>query len=269
MHYLGAVKREDLEDCGLRVELNARHLLLVLLAQQQQKFEAAEANLPDIETANTRVARMYRKGVHEAILSTIEELVSSVQKLCALGCDLVANDSHALPKYIMAGGMPCNTASSETDTEDSSRSKRARVESSLEQFLSTVLITEAAFESDSEFALAAAQVDVDEDTLLALFVIRLLHNPSSAWHAAIKRLEDFKHPMLVAGQSEEYAEMLMELYEIHEALFPVLSETFPEVFPAEQFSLDGFLWAAGVVSALDVRVVVRSDGAAAGGLCVV
>ncbi|KAJ1950437.1 hypothetical protein EC988_004387, partial [Linderina pennispora] len=54
MHYLGAAQREDLDDCGLRVELNARHLLLLLLGQQRCKFEAVEANLPNIDTENTR-----------------------------------------------------------------------------------------------------------------------------------------------------------------------------------------------------------------------
>ncbi|KAJ1940031.1 hypothetical protein EC988_007152, partial [Linderina pennispora] len=145
----------------------------------------------------------------------------------------------------------CDVVQQQDNTTDSSSNKRARTESPVEQFIDTAVITEESFVGDAAFAEAAEQVDVDEDTLLALFLIRTLFDPASVWHAAVKRLEEFKHPMLVAEQSEQYADMLMELYEIHSALFPVLSETFADVFDAGQFSLDRFLWAAGVVSALD------------------
>ncbi|KAJ1718369.1 hypothetical protein LPJ53_006555, partial [Coemansia erecta] len=78
----------------------------------------------------------------------------------------------------------------------------------------------------------------------------------SLWHARVRRLEGFAYPM-----DEE------ELEDVHAALFPLLSEHFPEVFPAEEYSLERFVWAAKVVEAFRVDVPLRSQGESVEGVC--
>ncbi|KAJ2696215.1 hypothetical protein H4R19_005765 [Coemansia spiralis] len=54
---------------------------------------------------------------------------------------------------------------------------------------------------------------------------------------------------MLASGSDEHVETLMEMGEIHDALFPLLSGHFPDVFPPAGFTAELFLWAAGIVEA--------------------
>ncbi|KAJ2740106.1 hypothetical protein GGI20_005981 [Coemansia sp. BCRC 34301] len=270
LHYIGqGVDRELLEHTGLRNELRARFLLMFLLKKKLQALEDSATDLPaEATTANAQIALAYRTEIEEILRTTIAGLRTAEQDLMARACRLFEGGSHELPRYICA-------EKAEADVTCPS-AKRARADASpSEQFVSSVLVTSESFASDEAFLDAAEQVDIDEDVLLTLFLLRARMVPSSPWHAAIRRLDGFKHPMLLFEQDgsmgEAYGETLVEMGEIHDSLFPLLTEHFGDVFPAEHFALDRFLWASGIVDAFRVAVPPRctSGNCEVEGICLI
>ncbi|KAJ2906983.1 hypothetical protein GGI21_003973, partial [Coemansia aciculifera] len=259
LHYIGQdADRELLEHPGFRNELRARLLLMSLLEKKLQAFEDAATDLPaEATTTNAQVALVYRTEIGEILHTAIADLKDAEQDIMARACQLFESDSHGLPRYICA-------EKPEVDTTSPS-AKRVRTGASpSEQFISSVLVTSESFASDEAFLDATEQVDIDEDVLLALFLLRARMMPSSPWHVAIGRLDVFKHPMLLIEQEstggEAYGEMLMEMGEIHDSLFPLLTEHFGDVFPADHFTIDKFLWASGIVEAFRIAVPPRCTG---------
>ncbi|KAJ2475152.1 hypothetical protein EV174_005380, partial [Coemansia sp. RSA 2320] len=256
VYFIGAVGREHLEYVGLRNELRARFLLHFLLDKKLRALEESGAELPPADSENALVALAYRSEIEEILSSTIASLELAEQELMAQACRLFADGSHALPRYMGAVELP----GAEAAVANAAKRARASTTSS-EQFSTTVLLSSESFASDPEFLDAVEQVDVDEDVLLALFLLRAHMEPSSPWHAAARRLDAFKHPMLLfeqdAGVGEEYGEMFMEMGETYDSLFPLLTEHFADVFPASHFTVDKFLWAAGIVEACRVVVPAR------------
>ncbi|KAJ2856476.1 Histone-lysine N-methyltransferase setd3 [Coemansia erecta] len=109
---------------------------------------------------------------------------------------------------------------------------------------------------------ASSEMDVDPDVTLALFVVRVLTTAGTPWHDAVVRLHTvFRHPMMSTDQHcvDAYGEMLVEMGEIYDDLFPLLSDHFPEVFPIDAFTAERFVWAAAVVESFRVEVSVRSE----------
>ncbi|KAJ1661960.1 hypothetical protein EV178_006277 [Coemansia sp. RSA 1646] len=274
---------------GLRIELRARYLLehLVGIKQAQllkHSLRKTHKNADDGDTMseNARLALIYRNELEDILATTLSNLRAAVDELALFSCDLVDETAHALPMYVLPGGralpqlpgdaeqMPVRppTPSFDTRSGESSQglepdAKRARVSAktdATERLVKSALLTTESFAQDTAFAEAADQVDIDDDVLLLLFLVRVAGTPKSSWHAATKRLEGFRHPMLLLREQMEnddgnrstagldrFAVMLDELCEIHGSLFPLLSTHFPDVFPADLFSLDRFLWAAGIV----------------------
>ncbi|KAJ1669233.1 hypothetical protein GGF38_002413, partial [Coemansia sp. RSA 25] len=270
LHYMGQdINRELLEHTGLRNELRARFLLMFLLEKKLQALEDADAGLPtEATTENAQMALAYRTEIGEILRTTIADLKTAEQDIMARACRLFESESHDLPRYICAESLEVDA------TSPSAKRVRAGATPS-EQFISSVLITSESFSSDEAFLDATEQVDIDEDVLLALFLLRARMISSSPWHAAIRRLDGFKHPMLICEQDssagEEYGEMLMEMGEIHDSLFPLLTEHFGDVFPAEHFTIDRFLWASGIVEAFRVAVPPRcaSGDCEVEGICLI
>ncbi|KAJ2484423.1 hypothetical protein IWW47_005677, partial [Coemansia sp. RSA 2052] len=217
LHYTGQdIDRELLENTGLRNELRARFLLMFLLKKKLQVLEDADADLPaEATTENAQVALAYRTEIGEILRTTIADLKTAEQDIMARACRLFESESHDLPRYICAEWPEVDATSPSA--------KRVRADATpSEQFISSVLITSKSFSSDEAFLDATEQVDIDEDVLLALFLLRARMISSSPWHASIRRLDGFKHPMLIFEQDssmrEAYGEMLMEMGEIHDSL---------------------------------------------------
>ncbi|KAJ2685078.1 hypothetical protein IWW39_004520 [Coemansia spiralis] len=255
------VDRDLLDHVGLRNELRARFLLMYLLEKKLSVLESSVATVPtNATTPNARVALAYRTEVGDILRSTIAHLQSAELDVMARASRLFESGGHELPRYICAEKPQLAVAPS----------KRARTDTTpSEQFLG-VLITSESLASDQAFHEASEQIDVNEDVLLTLFLLRARMLPSSPWHAAIRRLEGFKHPMLLFEQ-DVYGEMLEEMAEIHESLFPLLTEHFGDVFPPEHFTVDRFLWASGIVEAFRVVVPPRctSGGSEVEGICLI
>ncbi|KAJ1648736.1 hypothetical protein LPJ64_000055 [Coemansia asiatica] len=262
--------RRTLEYVGLHNELRARHLLLFLVQKKLAGFELAEQKLgADPATENARVARMYRDEIGEILRATVERLRRDEHELMQFACDLKPGQQTAMPWYARGSNNLIETMS------DQPASKRARTASSdaeplsdqeaaeLEQrFLTTALITPESFAADPDFHEAISQMDVDPDVTLALFVVRVLTTAGTPWHDAVVRLHTvFRHPMMSTDQHcvDAYGEMLVEMGEIYDDLFPLLSDHFPEVFPIDAFTAERFVWAAAVVESFRVEVSVRSE----------
>ncbi|KAJ2490948.1 hypothetical protein IWW37_002727 [Coemansia sp. RSA 2050] len=267
LYFIGQdVDRDLLEHVGLRNELRARFLLMFLLEKKLTVFESSAASVPaKATTANAQVALAYRTEVGDILRSTITNLQTAEQDIMARACRLFESGGHELPRYICA----------ERPEQAAAGSKRARTDATpSEQFLG-MLITSESLASDQAFHEASEQIDVSEDVLLTLFLLRARMLPSSPWHAAIRRLDGFRHPMLLFEQGdsvdEVYGEMLAEVGELHDSLFPLLTEHFGDVFPAEHFTVDKFLWASGIVEAFRVVVPPRctSGGSEVEGICLV
>ncbi|KAJ2661709.1 hypothetical protein IWW48_002255 [Coemansia sp. RSA 1200] len=247
-------------------------------------------------TESARMALIYRGELEVILETTLKYLRAATDELALFVCGLFDEAAHALPVYVAPGArslpmLPggteqapvrpptpqppsspisdmCSRGNGRKQAEESEPdAKRARVASksdAAERLVRSVLLTTQSFAQDAEFAAAADQVEIDDDVLLSLFLVRVLGTPKSPWHTETKRLEGFKHPMLQLLRSQSaddeeggsdlseadrelFADTLEELCEIHESLFPLLSTHFPDVFPASQFSLDRFVWAAGIV----------------------
>ncbi|KAJ2377765.1 hypothetical protein IW150_001189, partial [Coemansia sp. RSA 2607] len=252
LHYAAQLEEGMLEFFGLCNELRARHLLLFLLEKKLAVFDAAEEGaLAAADSENARVARAYRSEIGLILRATIERLVADEQRLMRYACGLTDAQT-SLPWYARppsAEFIPPNTASQ----AESPAAKRPRTDiplAELEQnFVSHALLTTDSFACDEEFADALEQIDVEEDVALALFIVRALLCEQSACHARVKRLEHLACPM------DDY-----ELEDVHASLFPLLSEHFPEVFSEEEYSLERFVWAAGLVEAFKVEFQLRSSG---------
>ncbi|KAJ2221545.1 hypothetical protein EV180_004618 [Coemansia sp. RSA 518] len=261
---------------GLRIELRARFLLAFLL---RKKLDA----LPQIErvpsTENGRQAVLYRKEIESILRSTLSDLDKSESRLLACASKLFADDLHSLPRYVCDNGQQVETIDEQLNTsaedrlvaessdDQQSRSKKPRTVLPAQQFVDDVLVTEESFAHDADFLAAVEQVDIDEDVLLVLFILRIRMCSALPWHTAVQRLESFKHPMLVYDDpdtAEAYGEMMMEMGEVHDSLFPLLTEHFPDVFPPENFTTELFLWAAGVTESFRLEVPARCVDAADG-----
>ncbi|KAJ1761056.1 hypothetical protein LPJ58_001396 [Coemansia sp. RSA 1591] len=261
---------------GLRIELRARFLLAFLL---RKKLDA----LPQIEcvpsTENGRQAVLYRKEIESILRSTLSDLDKSESRLLACASKLFADDLHSLPRYVCDNGQQVDTIDEQLNTsaedrlvaessdDQQSRSKKSRTVLPAQQFVDDVLVTEESFAHDADFLAAVEQVDIDEDVLLVLFILRIRMCSALPWHTAVQRLESFKHPMLVYDDpdtAEAYGEMMMEMGEVHDSLFPLLTEHFPDVFPPENFTPELFLWAAGVTESFRLEVPARCVDAADG-----
>ncbi|KAJ2762649.1 hypothetical protein IWQ57_005748, partial [Coemansia nantahalensis] len=182
----------------------------------------------------------------------------------------VAGDSDGDAVPPVAGDSDDGSGSDDGSDDRSGRAaKRART---TPPPFATALLSLDSLGSDDEFAEAIEQVDVEEDVLLTLFVLRCRMRPESPWHAAVARLEGFSHPMLVSG-TEEHVKMMMDMGELHDTLFPLLSEHFPDVFPPASFTPELFLWAAGIVEACRLCLPAALAGASSDGeiegLCLV
>ncbi|KAJ2754879.1 hypothetical protein GGI19_002084 [Coemansia pectinata] len=265
LYYIGQdADRDLLEHVGLRNELRARFLLMFLLEKKLSVFESSVAGLPaEATTTNAQVALAYRTEIEDILRSTIANLQMAEQDIMARACRLFESEGHELPRYICA---------EKAATGPTSKRARADVRPS-EQFIDSVLITSESFATDQAFLEASELVDVNEDILLTLFLLRARMVPSSPWHAAIRRLDGFKHPMLLLEQNtgDMYGEMLAEIGEMHDSLFPLLTEHFGDVFPAEHFTVDKFLWASGIVEAFRVIVPPRctSGDCEVEGICLI
>ncbi|KAJ2800241.1 hypothetical protein H4R20_004132 [Coemansia guatemalensis] len=253
-----------LQPLGLRIELRARFLLARLLdGKLNMLLNAQPVDLP--ETENARLALQYRAELEDILRSTLEKLHRDEDSLMSFAHSLLENDRHALPSYMAEGAVALPIAANDAETEtgpEEQDAKRARATQPVQLFLEDVLVTlNHSLDRDPEFSQAVEQIDVDEDVLLTLFVLRCRAFPQSPWHFAVKRLESFKHPMLLLEEDpqalENYGEMMMEMGEIHDSLFPLLNEYFPEVFPIDQFSSELFLWAAGIVETCRVSLPAR------------
>ncbi|KAJ2866913.1 hypothetical protein GGH94_001184 [Coemansia aciculifera] len=268
LYYIGQdADRDLLEHVGLRNELRARFLLMFLLEKKLSVFESSVAGLPaEATTTNAQVAFAYRTEIEDILRSTIANLQTAEQDIMARACRLFESEGHELPRYI------CAEKPEKAATGPTSKRARADVRPS-EQFIDSVLITSESFATDQAFLEASELVDVNEDILLTLFLLRARMVPSSPWHAAIRRLDGFKHPMLLLEQNtgDMYGEMLAEIGEMHDSLFPLLTEHFGDVFPAEHFTVDKFLWASGIVEAFRVIVPPRctSGDCEVEGICLI
>ncbi|KAJ2812436.1 hypothetical protein H4S07_001402 [Coemansia furcata] len=245
------IDRDLLDNVGLRNELRARFLLMFLLEKKLSVLEDSAASLPtEATTSNAQMALAYRTEIEEILRSTIASLRLAEQNIMARACELFESGDHELPRYI------CAEKAEKTTTSSTSKQARADAAPS-EQFIGSVLITSESFATDQAFLEACEQVDIDEDVLLTLFLLRVRMMPSSPWHMAIRRLDGFKYPMLASEQRASMGDMLAEMGEIHDSLFPLLTEHFGDVFPAEHFTVDRFLWASGIVEAFRVVVPPR------------
>ncbi|KAJ2131187.1 hypothetical protein IW136_005368, partial [Coemansia sp. RSA 678] len=192
---------------------------------------------------------------------------------------LFADDLHLLPHYVCNNRQQVDTIDEQLSTnvkdqlvaessgDQPSRSKKSRTALPAQQFVENVLVTEESFAHDADFLAAVEQVDIDEDVLLVLFILRIRMCSALPWHTAVQRLESFQHPMLVyddPNTAEAYGEMMMEMGEVHDSLFPLLTEHFPDVFPPEHFTPELFLWAAGVTESFRLEVPARCVDAADG-----
>ncbi|KAJ2456090.1 hypothetical protein EV183_000433 [Coemansia sp. RSA 2336] len=237
---------------GLRLELGAQFMLALYM---ENKMALLLQEKPKEMTANARLALEYRQGIIDILQHAKSILETSILKLLEHGCQVFASDLHSLPSYICKDGRPLPL-----DVAEEGNRKRKRVDEdvdAVQSFIDTVLITEESFAKDPEFQTAAEQIDAEPDVLLTLFILRIRMCPNSPWHKAVVRLESFKHPMLAADDPETmemYGEMMMEMGEIHDMLFPTLTNIFPEVFVKEHFTADLFLWAAGVVESFQLQV---------------
>ncbi|KAJ2387379.1 hypothetical protein GGI23_006293, partial [Coemansia sp. RSA 2559] len=238
---------------------------------------------------NARMAAIYREELEDILATTLSNLRAASDELAQFACDLFSATEHALPTYVAAGARalpqlpgdveqmavrPPTPSSTSGESAHEPAAKRVRTGAkaeAAEQLAKAVLLTTQSFAQDSAFAEAAEQVDVDDEVLLSLFLVRVAATPESPWHAAAKRLEEFRHPMLLLppraqknddADLERFADALDELCEIHGALFPLLSTHFPGVFPAAAFTLDRFLWAAGIVDMFGLEY-----GSTTGGVC--
>ncbi|KAJ1822580.1 hypothetical protein LPJ56_000656 [Coemansia sp. RSA 2599] len=269
--------RRSLEYVGLHNELRARHLLLFLVQKKLEVFEQVEAQLADDpETENARVARVYRDEIGAILRATVRRLALDKQRLMAFACDLQPLTQTSMPWYARASDDDVAFVKPPTAEEsaDAPTPKRARTSSSASEdpesdelehrFLTTALITADSFALDEEFLEAISQVDVDSDVMLTLFVIRVMTTAGLLpWHEAVGRLEKtFRHPMMSVEDLdcvEMYGEMLVEMGEIYDSLFPLLSEHFPEVFPIDSFTAERFVWAAALVESFRVEVPVAGQ----------
>ncbi|KAJ2851776.1 hypothetical protein IWW36_000921 [Coemansia brasiliensis] len=250
-------KQEDedsaVTNLGLRLELGARFMLALHL---ENKIALLQQEKPKEMSANARLALEYRQGIVDILQYAQSELKLSILKLLGHACQVFTN-LHSLPSYICKDGQPLPL----DVIEDSSRKrKRADEVDLIQNFIDNVLITEESFAKDSEFQAAAEQIDAEPDVLLTLFILRIRMCPNLPWHKAVLRLEPFKHPMLAADNPdamEMYGEMMMEMGEIHDTLFPLLTNLFPKVFAKEYFTADLFLWAAGIVESFQLQVPAR------------
>ncbi|KAJ2028404.1 hypothetical protein GGI03_001668 [Coemansia sp. RSA 2337] len=270
LYYIGQEANHDLfEHVGLRIELRARFLLMFLLEKKLCVFENSVAGLPaKATTSNAQVALIYRTEIGDILRSTIYNLQVAEQDIMERACKVFEGGGHELPRYIYA------EKSESAATGPTSERACADIAPS-EQFTDSVLVTSESFATDQAFLEASEQIDVDEDVLLTLFLLRVHMVPSSPWHAALRRLDGFKHPMLLSEQNtdvgEMYGEMLVEIGEMHDSLFPLLTEHFADVFPAEHFTVDKFLWASGIVEAFRVIVPPRctSGDCEVEGICLI
>ncbi|KAJ2080123.1 hypothetical protein H4R24_003291 [Coemansia sp. RSA 988] len=253
---------------GLRIELRARFLLSRLLDGKLNTLNSESVDLS--QTENSKLALQYRIELEDILKTTLERLHKDEDTLMSFAHALHGRGHHTLPNYMAEGTVALPTDSSELEADTVSKeqdTKRARSTQPVQLFLDDVLVTlDHSLNCDPEFFQAVDQIDVDEDVLLTLFVLRCRAFPQSPWHVAVKRLVEFKHPMLLVEEDskalESYGEMMLEMGEIHDSLFPLLNEHFPEVFPIDRFSSELFLWAAGIVESCRVSLPARCVAAA-------
>ncbi|KAJ2357693.1 hypothetical protein IWW50_003979 [Coemansia erecta] len=273
-----------LDNLGLRIELRARFLLSFLLRKKLDALPQADECTP--MTENGRLAVHYRGEIAGILRSTLSDLHEAECRLLACASGMFADDLHSLPQFVCDNGQQLDAdaigaagdadAAEATEADEPAAAKKPRQDSAAQRFVDDVLVTDESIARDAAFAAAVDQIDVEADVLLTLFVLRIRMCPFLPWHACVRRLEPFKHPMLVREDPdaiESFGEMMMEMGEIHDSLFPLLTEHFPDVFPKEHFTPELFLWAAGVVESFRLSVPARCLGAADGddveGLCFV
>ncbi|KAJ2370087.1 hypothetical protein H4S01_000598 [Coemansia sp. RSA 2610] len=251
-----------LDDLGLRIELRARFLLAFLL---HKKLDALGQKESTLSTVNAQLALQYRTETEGILRSTLSALARAECRLLACASQIFADGLHAHPRYVSDNGQPSQTDAGASSNDEPTGSKKPKQPLAAQQFIDEVLLTEESFTSDPEFMDAVEQIDAEPDVLMTLFVLRIRASPESPWHAAVQRLGLFRHPMLVAEDADAglaYADMMLEMGEIHDSLFPLLTEHFPKVFPAEQFTPELFLWAAGLVESFRLSVPARCLDAA-------
>jgi hypothetical protein len=99
--------------------------------------------------------------------------------------------------------------------------------------------------------------ELDDDTVLLLYTIREAQRPESRFYPYFHLL-----PLQVSNGAQLPVQALLELEglpalqeivdarerlrALHEQLFPALSQQYPALFPADQFSLERFVWARAV-----------------------
>ncbi|KAJ2770777.1 hypothetical protein IWQ56_002038, partial [Coemansia nantahalensis] len=260
---------------GLRIELRARLLLAHLLRTKLQALRPVDA----VDTPGGRLAMQYRGEIRAMLQAILARVDGGVRRLLDVGSRAFAAGRHMLPGYMASDGdaVPpvagdSDDGSDSDDASDGGSGRAAKRARTAPPPFATALLSLDSLGSDDEFAEAIEQVDAEEDVLLTLFVLRCRMRPESPWHAAVARLEGFSHPMLVSG-TEEHVEMMMDMGELHDTLFPLLSEHFPDVFPPASFTPELFLWAAGIVEACRLCLPAALAGASSDGeiegLCLV
>ncbi|KAJ2721685.1 hypothetical protein GGI07_003800 [Coemansia sp. Benny D115] len=258
--------REVLGFVGLRNELRARHLLVFLLQKKLSVFEDGDASAAAAgDSINAQVARVYRAEIGSILRSTIAGLLADEHRLMRFACEVAGasepgrttlpwyarkciaeTDAAAVEEAVVPGFVDGGELCSVPQPADS-----------LAEFIGGVLISSQVFELDEAFEVAMEQVDFEPDIALTLFIVRCLVNDALPWHGLVKRLEEFKHPMLLGEAGFE--EMLTDAGEVYDSIFPLLSDHFPEVFPAKVFTLERFLWAVGIVETFSIDVPVRGE----------
>jgi hypothetical protein len=153
---------------------------------------------------------------------------------------------------------------------------------------SELISVEAAFAAGEWGEAVAAVGGIDEDTVLMLFLIHerqqqkedqeegRMSPTGSKWSPFFAQLEalsrrgeavnyppcawsDSERALLAHTEAGEIAtETSFGLEDLHAALFPALTETYPQHFPAETYSITAMRWAAGVLAACSVQLQLPS-----------
>ncbi|ORX88619.1 SET domain-containing protein [Basidiobolus meristosporus CBS 931.73] len=140
---------------------------------------------------------------------------------------------------------------------------------SLQHFLGTVITMEKVVSDREFFEVITNNIDgLDEETILALFIIRCSTNVDGRWYASLAKYQDFHDPNYsndlfetsAGGLDPEAQEDLLNLQEMYDALFPYMTSTNPDLFPANIYTWEKFRWAASIVDSLSVTIQTP-DGA--------
>ncbi|KAK9763141.1 hypothetical protein K7432_010460 [Basidiobolus ranarum] len=227
---------EKIEFLNYRNEISMLQMYRQLLAQRLNVLNTAihQNPVPENPTYAYKTGKIYRDGQLEILQQNLSQVSIRLSKVFIDAADIISNNT--------------------TGTNES----QLDLLTSLKHFLNSAITMEKVI-ADSEFyEVISSTIDgLDEETILALFVIRCSTDVNSRWYASLSKYQHFSDPYYstdVSSLSLEAEEDMLNLQEMYNALFPYMSTIKPSLFPSNAYTWEKFLWAAGIVDSLSVTI---------------